>query len=128
MNKHQLKNNPQQRQAPDHHHQAMRQRRLQPHQQKRRIGTGNQQIDGAVIQFFQPEFGTRVWDRVVQRRGEKQQDHTAAVQAVANNRQRARVSIDSLAQQQHQSNDAEDAAHAVADAVGNLFRQRVSLS
>ncbi len=37
----QLKQDPQQRQAPDDDHQPLRQRRVQPYQQKRRIGPGD---------------------------------------------------------------------------------------
>ncbi len=42
-----LKDNARQREAPDHHHQPGRQRRLQPHQQKQRIDASDQQIDSA---------------------------------------------------------------------------------
>ena len=64
---------------------------------------------------------------MVQRRGEKQQNHTAAVQAIAGDGGRAGIGVNGLHQQQNQPDDAEHKTDTVTNAIGNFLCQRVSL-
>ena len=81
-----------------------------------------------MVELFQPLFRPLMRDRVIERRGEEQHNHAAAVQAVAGDRRRAGVGVYRLHQQQHEADNTEHQPDPVADAVGNFLCQRISLS
>lgn len=62
---------------------------------------------------------------MVERGGEKKQDHAAAIQVVAGDGHYVCASVHRLHQQQYQADNAEYQPNAVADAVGNLLRPRI---
>ncbi|MNJ78120.1 hypothetical protein D3C77_757820 [compost metagenome] len=66
MGERQFEQYPQQRQPPDNRHQPFGQRRVEPHQQKRRVGTGNQEINGAMVKLLQPVLGFLMRNGMVQ--------------------------------------------------------------
>ncbi len=64
---------------------------------------------------------------MIERRGEKQQYHAAAIEAVAGDSDSVSARFGRLRQQQHQTDNAEQAAETVADAVSDLLSERVAL-
>ena len=80
-----------------------------------------------MVEFLKPHFCPLMRYSVIKRGGEKQQNHAAAVEAIAGDRQRAGITVNGLHQQKHQSYNTKHQPDAMADAVGYFLSQRVSL-
>ncbi len=58
---------------------------------------------------------------MIERRGQKQQDHATAIEAVTDKSEGVRLPRSGLTDHQYQPDDTEQAAKAVTDTVGNFF-------
>ena len=95
-------------------------RSTQTHQEKRRISSGDQEVDGGVVEDAQGTFDARGNDRVIERGGGVQADQSNAIDGAGDD-------VPGSAAQRgqnekyHEAGDAEQQPDAVGDGVGDFF-------
>src|SRR5690606_16757180 len=83
--KDQLEANPGEGQPPDDGKQGPAHRAAHVDQQERGVGTGNQQVDGTVVDNFEHPFQSRVLEAVIKRGGQIQKRQGHAINGEAGN-------------------------------------------
>ncbi|MNZ81708.1 hypothetical protein D3C78_1003840 [compost metagenome] len=78
-----------------------------------------------MVKLFQPMFGLLMGDRMVQRGGQEQQDHAAAIKTVASDGRYVSAGVYRLNQQQYQADNTKNQPYTVTDAVSDFFRPRI---
>ena len=115
----QLEEDAAQRERPDDGEQRPAGRAAKIDQQEGRIGAGDQQIDGAVIQQLEGIFQAWVTDTVIERRGRIQHHQGQAVEADADDLPGVDFGSEAGHHDQH---DHADEAHEGADAVAGAVQ------
>jgi hypothetical protein len=106
--------------SPDNAEERPAPRSAQTHQEERRVGSGNQEVDCGVVEDAQGALDSRGNDRVIERGGGVQADESAAIDGAGHDvpggaTQRGQD------EKYHEASDAEQQPDAVGDGVGDFF-------
>jgi hypothetical protein len=115
-----LKITPGHGQAPDDHHHHHAKRPAERDEQEGRVGAGDEQVDGAVVDDLEHALGAGVGDGVVERRGQEEEDDAQPVNHRADD-VGAAVMLERAEEHEHQAKRAQHRAKAVGQAVEDLF-------